>query len=198
MYLKPSQSRRRSIRLRNYDYGQTGGYFVTICVQEQKCLFGKIIDGQMQLNEIGKIVIECWDSIPQHFLSAELDLCVVMPNHVHGIILLKTVGARAPRPYPHSQPNRTSAVPSPVLPNRRTKIHLPTLGQVVAYFKYQSTKCINQHRDMPGTRIWQRNYYDHVIRDDIDLQRIRQYITDNPMQWQLDRLHPNNFTKKSS
>ena len=79
----------------------------------------------------------------------------------------QTVGARSPRPY----------------------------GLVVAYFKYQSTKYINQHRDTPGTRIWQRNYYDHVLRDDINLERIRQYITDNPMQWELDQLHPNNLSK---
>ena len=125
---KPSQSRRRSTRLRGYDYGQTGGYFVTICVQDQQCLFGKIIDGQMQLNEIGKIVIECWNRIPQYFFSTELDVYVVMPNHVHGVILLNTVEARSPRPFPHSQPNRTRATSS------------PTLGHVVAYFKYQSTK----------------------------------------------------------
>ena len=194
---KLSQSRRRSTRLRGYDYGQTGGYFVTICVQDQKCLFGKIIDGQMQLNDIGKIVIECWNRIPQHFFSAELDVYVVMPNHLHGIILLNTKRSTSACPSFYSQPNRHGEVPSPVSPNRRTKIPSPTLGQVVAYFKYQSTKCINQLRDMPGTRVWQRNYYDHVLRDDIDLQRIRQYITDNPMQWQLDQLHPDNFTNKS-
>ena len=180
---KSSQPRRRATRLCSYDYGQTGGYFVTICVQDQKCLLGKIIDRRLQLNEIGKIVVECWNRIPQHFFSAELDICVVMPNHIHGIIILNTVEARLPRPPSHSQPNRMGEVPS------------PTLGQVVVYFKYQSTKYINQYRDMPGTRIWQRNYYDHVIRDDIDLQRIRQYITDNPMQWELDQLHPNNFSK---
>ena len=180
---KPSQPRRRATRLRDYDYGQAGGYFVTICVQNQECLFGEIIGGQLKLNEIGKIVVECWNRISQHFFSVELDVCVVMPNHVHGIIVLGTRGASFPRPSRSSQPNRRGEVSS------------PTLGQVVAYFKYQSTKSINQHRDMPGTRIWQRNYYDHVIRDNIDLQRIRQYITDNPMQWELDQLHPNNFSK---
>lgn len=177
---KSSQSRRRAIRLHGYDYAQTAGYFVTICVQHQGCLFGQIIDGQMQLNEIGKIVVQCWSRIPQHFSSAELDVCVVMPNHIHGVILLGTRGASLP---PRSQPNR------------RGEVSLPTLGQVVAYFKFQSTKYINQHHDMLGTRVWQRNYYDHVIRDERDLQRIRQYVTDNPMQWELDQLHPNNLSK---
>ena len=195
MNAKTSQPRRRSTRLRDYDYSQTGGYFVTICVQDQICLLGKIIDGRMQLNEVGKIVVECWNRIPQHFPSAELDTCVVMPNHIHGVILLGTGGAKCPCPPTHSQPNRTVEVPSPVSPKRVSEIASPTLGQVVAYFKYQSTKSINQYRDMPGTHIWQRNYYDHILRDDTDLHRIRQYITDNPMQWELDRFHPNNSSQ---
>lgn len=98
MKSKPSQLRRHAARLRDYDYGQTGGYFVTICVQDQKCLFGKITDRQMQLNEIGKIALECWNRISQHFFAAELDLCVVMPNHIHGIIVLGTGGAQCPHP----------------------------------------------------------------------------------------------------
>ena len=183
MQLKPRRPRRRATRLRDYDYGQTGGYFVTICAQDQECLFGRIIGGRLQLSKIGKIVAKCWNRIPKHFLSVELDVCVVMPNHIHGIIVLGTRAARFPCPSTRSQPDRRGEVAS------------PTLGQVVAYFKYQSTKSINQHRDMPGTRIWQRNYYDHVIRDDRDLQRIRQYITDNPMQWELDQLHPKNLPK---
>ena len=183
MKLKSSQPRRSATRLRRYDYSQIGGYFVTICVQDQQCLFGKIIDGQMQLSEMGKIVVECWNRIPQHFISAELDVSVIMPNHMHGIILLGTGGAKSQRPTIHSRPNRRGEVSS------------PALGQVVAYFKYQSTKYINQHREMPGTRIWQRNYYDHVLRGDTDLQRIRQYVADNPMRWELDSLHPDNFSK---
>ena len=180
---KSSQSRRRATRLHGYDYAQTAGYFVTICAQHQGYLFGKIIDGQMQLNELGKIVVECWSRIPQHFSSAELDVYVVMPNHIHGGILLGTRGAKWHR------------LPARSLPNRRGEASSSTLGQVVAYFKFQSTKYINQHRDMPGTRVWQRNYYDHVIRDERDLQRIRRYVTDNPMQWELDQLHPNNLSR---
>ena len=108
---KSSQPRRHGTRLRGYDYGQTGGYFVTICVQDQKCLFGKIIDGRMQLNEIGKIVVECWNRIPQHFFSAELDSCVIMPNHIHGVILLGTGGSKCPCPPSRSQPNRSGRGP---------------------------------------------------------------------------------------
>ena len=232
---KPNLPRRRATRLRGYDYRQPGAYFVTIGVQYRKCLFGEIIDGQMQSNEIGKIVIEYWNRIPQHFSSVELGECVVMPNHIHGIIVLGTVGARSPRPHTHppqnrrgavsapaSDPNRRGAVPAHTSdpnrrgvvsapasdpnrrgvvsapasdPNRRGAVSAPALGQIVAYFKYQSTKYINQRNNTPGTRIWQRNYYDHAIRDDADLQRIRQYIKNNPMQWELDQLHPNNPSK---
>ena len=137
----------------------------------------------MELNETGKIVVDCWNRIPQHFWSVELDLCIVMPNHIHRIIILGARETQQPQSSTRSQPNRRGEVSS------------PALGQVIAYFKYQSTKSINQQRDMPGISIWQRNYYDHVIRDDIDLQRVRQYITHNPMQWELDQLHPNNLSK---
>ena len=111
---KSSQPRRRATRLHGYDYDQTGGYLVAICVQHQECLFGEIVDGQVQLSEIGKIVVECWSRIPQHFFSAELDVCVVMLNHIHGVILLGTGGAKWHRPPIHSQPNRRGEGTSPL------------------------------------------------------------------------------------
>ena len=188
---KSSLPQRRAMRLRSYDYSQPGAYFVSICAQHRKCLFGTIIDGQMRLNEIGEIVVECWSRIPQHFPSVELGEYVIMPNHIHGIIASNIVGARSPRPIEaeHSTPPTVGARSPRPLDNS------PSLGKIVAYFKYQSTKHINQHHNTPGTRIWQRNYYDHVIRDDTDLQRIRQYIQDNPMKWALDQLHPDNPSK---
>ena len=194
---KSSLPRRHAMRLRGYDYSQPGAYFVSICVQHRKCLFGTIIDGQMRLNEIGEIVVECWNRIPQHFPSVELGEYVIMPNHIHGIIASNIVGARSPRPIEaeHSiSPTVGARSPRPTenTKNHTDEIRSPPLGKIIAYFKYQSTKHINQHHNMPGTRIWQRNYYDHVIRDDTDLQRIRQYIQDNPMKWALDQLHPDN------
>ncbi len=185
MKSKSNPLRRRAMRLRDYDYSQPGAYFVTICAQHRKCLFGTIIDGKMQLNEIGQIVVECWNRISQHFPSVELDEYVVMPNHTHGIIRLK---------IPEHIATRRGEVSSPALNNNSHKdeVPSPTLGRILAYFKYQSTKRINQHRDMQGTRLWQRDYYDHVVRDDPDLQRLRQYIQNNPMKWELDQLHPNN------
>ena len=178
------------MRLRDYDYSQPGTYFVSICVQHRKCLFGTITDGKMQLNEIGQIVVGCWNRIPQHFSSVELAEYVIMPNHMHGIVVLDIVGARSPRPSPSE---KTLPPPVGARSSRPPKdISSPSLGKIIAYFKYQSTKYINQHQNTPGTPIWQRNYYDHIIRDDIDLQRRCQYIQDNPMKWELDQLHPDN------
>ncbi len=205
MNAKSDFPRRRAMRLRGYDYSQPGAYFVTICVQHRKCLFGTIIDGEMRLNEIGQIVVECWNRISQHFPSVELGESVIMPNHFHGIIswgIAETrdpqpfVGARSPRPSENTN-NRRGEVPSSnvITPNRRGEVPSPSLGKIVAYFKYQSTKHINQHHNTPGTRIWQRNYHDHIIRDDIDLQRLRQYMQNNPMKWELDQLHPDNPSK---
>ncbi len=191
MNSKSDLPRRRPTRLRGYDYSQPGAYFVSICVQHRKCLFGTIIDGKMQLNGIGQIVVECWSRVPQHFLSVELGESVVMPNHFHGIVSWGISETGDPQPFVGARSPR----PSENLNNRKSQIPLPSLGKIMAYFKYQSTKHINQHRNMAGTRVWQRNYHDHIIRDDPDLQRLRQYMQNNPMKWELDQLHPDNPSK---
>ena len=149
----------------------------------------------MRLNEIGQIVIECWNRIPQHFPSVELGEFVIMPNHFHGIISWGIT--ETGDPHPQENRNRRGEVTSPAhqsgnRTNRRGEVPSPTLGKIIAYFKYQSTKHINQHHNTPGRRIWQRNYHDHIIRDDTDLQRLREYIQINPMKWELDQLHPDN------
>ncbi|MBI1929542.1 transposase [Candidatus Poribacteria bacterium] len=218
MRYDPTIHHRRSIRLRGYDYTQVGAYFVTICVRERVCLFGKVADREMQLNEMGQVVVECWRNIPRHFPAVELDAFVVMPNHMHGILVLtnrvrsgvenamdvETAAGEGTSPLrqpvekgnagegtsPLRQPVEKGNAGAETAPLRR-----PTLGQVVAYFKYQSTKNINQRRGVPGSRLWQRNYYEHVIRDDTDLQQLREYVMYNPLKWELDQLHPNNPSK---
>ena len=196
MNSKSDLPRRRSMRLRGYDYSQPGAYFVSICVQHRKCLFGTITDGEMRLNRIAQIVVECWNLIPQHFPSVELGESVIMPNHMHGIIAWGITETRTPHPR-ENPTNRRGEVSSSndTNPNRRGEVSSPALSKIMAYFKYQSTKHINQHHNTLGTRIWQRNYHDHIIRDDKDLQRLRQYIQDNPMKWELDQLHPDNPSK---
>jgi putative transposase len=134
MKYNPQIHHRRSIRLKNYDYRQAGAYFITICTLDRECLFGEIRDGQLQLNQYGKLVEEAWEGLPDRFPSIELDSAVIMPNHFHGILL--------------------------ILPARPETENRPTLGNIIAYFKYQSTKQIDRIRQLSPKKIWQRNYYE--------------------------------------
>ncbi len=166
---------RRSTRLRSYDYSQAGSYFVTICAQNRECLFGNVTDGEMHLNAAGAIVQTVWDDLPNHYPNVELDRFVVMPNHVHGIIVIVGAGLK---------PALTKPAPTKPAP---TKHGLP---EIVRALKTFSARRINEMRNTPGVPIWQRNYYEHIIRNDDSLHRIREYIVNNPAQWALDRENP--------
>ncbi|MDD3806815.1 MAG: hypothetical protein PHE86_02090 [Candidatus Marinimicrobia bacterium] len=179
MKYNPEEHHRQSIRLKDYDYSQPGAYFVTICTQNQECLFGKIVDGKMVLNECGKITKQCWLDIPNHYSNAELDEFVIMPNHIHGIIIIVggiNVGAI------HESPQHESPLPPHSTITRR-KMLLP---KIIGFYKMNSAKQINQIRHMPGTPVWQRNYYEHIIRNENEneLNRVHKYIINNPLQWQ--------------
>ncbi len=165
---------RRSIRLPEYDYASCGAYYVTICTHDRECMFGEIVMGKsevgMILNEQGKMIKQCWRDINDHFMDVRSDDFVVMPNHIHGILIVgeqSTVGARFPRPR-----NNVS------------------LGKIVAYFKYTSTKRINRMHGNEMRKIWQRNYYERIIRHDGELNQIRKYIQENPNQWEQDGDNP--------
>jgi putative transposase len=190
MIYKPEIHHRRSIRLKGYDYSQAGVYFVTICVKDHACLFGTIADGKLQYNDYGQIANEFWLKISEHFSDVKLDEFIIMPNHIHGIITINNCRGEVTSPF--------SEV---VAPNSKTKtaqkqggetppLQKFTLGQIVAYFKYQSAKRINDIRNAPGTPIWQRNYYEHIIRDDKELQAIQEYIRYNPLKWDEDKENP--------
>lgn len=170
---------RRSIRLQGYDYTQPGAYFITIVTQDRECLFGEVADGEMRLNEAGRVVEQCWLAIPDHFPRAALDAFVVMPNHIHGIVWI--VGARHAVPLPGDVPIPTEQFGKPIPGS------IPT---IIRSFKSATTKRINEYRQTPGLPVWQRNYYEHIIRDDDELNRIRKYIANNPLQWALDRENP--------
>ncbi|MBI4775116.1 MAG: transposase [Deltaproteobacteria bacterium] len=162
---------RRSIRLHGYDYSRAGVYFVTICAWNRECLFGDAMDGRTILNDFGQKVAESWEWLAIRHGYAELDEWVIMPNRLHGIIVITDVFKGGSRTAP-------------------TKNRKP-IGRLVGAFKTVSTKRINHLRDTPGVRIWQRNYYEHIIRDDEELNRIREYIANNPAQWETDRENPN-------
>jgi putative transposase len=205
MRYDPEQHHRRSIRRKGYDYTQAGAYFITLVTQDRVCLFGEVIDEEMQLNRFGEIVWECWQAIPEHFPHASLDAFVVMPNHVHGIIILNEtkVGAQpitpqqstqhiTPQPQLHAIP-RTATEPYANHPPTETRLEQfgkPVAGSIptiVRSFKAAVTKRINEYRGTPGAIIWQRNYYEHIIRNEDDLEAIREYIVMNPLRWHLDR-----------
>lgn len=165
--------RRRSIRLKEFDYSQPGLYFVTIVTHQRRCLFGEVVDGKVQLNSAGNIVSEMWHGLSDRFPNVSVDLFVVMPNHIHVVV---NVGAQfiAPGDAPASQEGAM---------NRAS-----TLGQIIRSVKAASTHRIRQRSDLEF--VWQRNYYEHVIRDEKSLTRIRQYILDNPMRWEFDPENP--------
>ena len=154
---------------------------MTICTHDRQCVFGEIVNDTMRLNDIGKIVHEEWTKTPIIRPEIELDGFVLMPNHVHGIIIINEM--------PNAKRDGLSQKPKGdgTSPLRNTG-----LGRVIASFKYQSTKRINESMGTPGKKVFQRGYYDHIIRNDPDLHRIRAYIANNPMQWAIDEENPEN------
>jgi len=175
----PDIHHRRSIRLRNYDYLQAGAYFITLCTQKRECLFGAVVCDGMRLNDAGCIVQDIWNALPGHYPCVELDCFVVMPNHIHGIVVLNGAGARFIAPD-HDGSTNSGAM------NRA-----PTVGEIIRAFKARCTHGINQLRKTQGASIWQRNYYEHIIRSESSLQETREYIANNPAQWANDRENPN-------
>jgi REP element-mobilizing transposase RayT len=167
---------RKSIRLKHYDYSQDGAYFVTICRQGRKCLFGEIENGHMQLNECGRIVESEWLKTPALRFSVKLDEYIVMPNHFHAILNIVNGGRGVLQYAPTSQP-----------------FHSPsqTIGAIVRGFKSAVTKQINVLRNTPGIAVWQRNYYERVIRNENELFETRKYIQENPLKWDSDPENPN-------
>ena len=187
----PDIHHRRSIRLKNYDYLQEGAYFVTICSRNQEEIFP---DEQFR-----NIVEHYWLSLPRHYPHTVLDEFVIMPNHIHGIIILVGAGSadrtgnavRSDKPA-HLQPRRAGlaglrpAEPAPTIAN--PKRH--SLAEVIRFFKTYSAREINRMRKTPGEPVWQRNYYEHIIRSEEKMNKIREYILANPAQWENDPENP--------
>lgn len=179
MAYNPKIHKRRSIRLKDYDYSQEGAYFITICTKNRECLFGDVVGGKMVLNEIGEIVDDEWNKTQYLRKNVELDEYVVMPNHLHGILTIDDVGAR--RGVPLQQSNRFGTSIS------------NSLGIIVNHFKSAVKRWCNKNNHEYFQ--WQRNYYEHAIRNENELNRIREYIVNNPLEWAFDRNNPNNIKK---
>ncbi len=183
MKYDPRRHHRRSIRLKGYDYAQPGAYFVTICTHQRECLFGEIVgaDGirpEMRLNELGEIVRDEWLKTPALRPNVELGAWVVMPNHIHGIVIIARRGVLQYAP--------TGDAPTDTI---KFKSPSQTIGAIVRGFKSAATKQINAQRGARGIPVWQRNYYEHIIRSAPDMHRIAAYIQNNPAQWHDDDLY---------
>ena len=188
----PVKHQRRLIRLRGYDYARAGAYFVTIVTKERACLFGEIVNGEMRLNQFTCIVQAAWDELVRHYQRVECDAFVVMPNHIHGIIVLVDDGGVGPNDVGAGlKPARGGL--GPAATTRAGLKPAPTqrgLPEIIRAFKTFSARRINESRATPGAPVWQRNYYEHVVRGENELRRIREYIANNPLQWELDRENP--------
>jgi REP element-mobilizing transposase RayT len=207
MRFNPEIPRRRSIRLRGYDYANDGCYFVTICTYQRECLLGEVVTGKMVPSPAGEAVRSVWAGLPERFPHVVLDEFVVMPNHFHAILFLTEppvvgaplVGALADKRNDHvGAPLVGARVFGTARTNRAGTRPAPTLGDVVGAFKSLTTveysRGVDRHGWPPFSgRMWQRNYYERIIRDDDELARARQYIEDNPLQWALDADNPANL-----
>ncbi len=182
MQAQSQQHQRRTIRLREYDYSWAGWYYVTICTHNRVCFFGKIVDGQVLLNQVGRIVEEEWLKTPHIRPGIELDEYVIMPNHLHCILIIGDL-CRGVLQY---APTNGFRSPS------------QSLGAIIRGFKGAATKKVNVLQNTVSIPLWQRNYYEHIIRNDADLHRVRTYIQNNPLQWEVDEENPENNRAEQS
>jgi len=187
----PDIHHRNSVRLRTYDYRSAGAYFVTICTHQKEPILAGIVDGTVSLSSFGNVAQECWQQIPEHFPNVNLDCFIVMPNHIHGIIVIDdSVGAT------HASPALTVLAAVTIsAPNDRARHASPlqkpgpvkrSLGAIIGSFKSACTKHINNVRNTTGMPVWQRNYHERVIRNEEELYSLRDYILTNPVRWEGD------------
>ena len=160
MSLYKNRYRRETTRLKDWDYVSCGFYYITIITKYRKHLFGDIVDGKMILNEYGKILYTCWCDLPDHYDNLKLDEFVIMPDHIHGIMIIVEAGLKS---------------------GFTAKNH--GLFEFVRALKSFSSRKINEYRMTPGVSVWHSRFYDHIIRSNQDLNRIRKYIQNNPVNW---------------
>ncbi len=188
MRYNPATHRRRSIRLKGYDYSQKGAYFVTICAHNRERLFGGIVDGEMRLNDAGYAVEKWWLELPHKFPLVKMDEYVIMPNHFHGIVVIVGADLRV-CPTPCINPKTLS--------DKHIKgEHVGSpLHKMIQWFKTMTTneyiRAVKRY-ELPFLHggFWQRNYYERIIRNEQELNKIREYIINNPLKWSLDSENP--------
>ncbi len=163
---------------------------MTLCVQGRECLFGSVVDGDMQLNEAGRMVEEIWRSLSQRFLHVTVDEFVIMPNHLHGVIVVADDGLTDAVGAIHELPDICCIDKAirvlPLHQQRRTML----IPKVIGFFKMNTAKHINLMRNTPGIPLLQRNYHERVIRGEREMNAIREYIRQNPLKWEHDEENP--------
>jgi len=172
---------RQHLRLPEFDYRASYAYFVTICVRDRLCVFGNVANDQMVLSRRGIVARACWLDIPRHHAHVTLDRFIVMPNHVHGLLLFEgdpPVVATPASPLPSTKLSRATGATS------------GSLGAVIGSYKSAVTRTINRLRPGAGAKLWQHNYYEHVVRNDFGLDRVREYVQMNPERWARDAENP--------
>ena len=194
---------RRSLRLKGYDYARAGAYFVTVVVQGRPLLFGDVVDGEMRLNDAGKMAQRVWEEMPGRFPTIDTDAFVVMPNHIHGIIVVGAPLVGAQRAEMGATiggdigagTDRDAQAGVGIEARATTRVAPTALGNVVGAYKSLTT--VEYVRGVKTLNwppfhghLWQRNYYEHIVRDAESMGRIRQYIVDNPSQWPFDYENP--------
>lgn len=179
MKYNPEIHHRRSIRLRDFDYSSPRAYFVTICTWKRECTMGEVVEGKVILSATGKIVQDAWLELPKRFPTISLDSFEVMPNHLHGVIHQGAI-------------NRAPTESRPV----GAQFIAPKLGEIIRTFK----ALVTQRARAAGIDVfaWQRNYYEHVVRNDEELSRVRQYIEENPLRWEDDENHPDRISAQKT
>ena len=218
MYLNFDKQGRRSIRLKGWDYRSPGWYFVTVCTQNRECLFGDIKNGAMQINPAGKIIEKEWQDLASRFDFMELDEYIIMPNHIHAILEIIGRGESCIRPASGNHHSEScirpehrlrfigfgrsqgsplqSKFPDPSEDHGRPNgTETKSLGRIIQTFKSKTThhyiQALNDFNLKPfNIRLWQRNYYEHIIRNETELNQIRQYIYNNPAAWSQDEENP--------
>ena len=166
------------MRLSGFDYRQDGVYFVTLCTVQNTNLFGTVVDGEMKLNNLGAVAHEEWRKIPEFRRNVVIDQFVIMPNHIHGLVIINSCRTGESCGYDSVQEVESA----------RT-LRAGSLGSIIGQFKLAVSRQARRRRLCRNKSIWQRNYYDHIVRSEKSLNDIRRYIIENPARWQDDSLY---------
>jgi len=191
MGFNPEKHHRRSIRLKGYDYSKSGFYFVTICTKDRECLFGDIINNKLQLNKLGEIIKIEWFNLKDRYKNIDNNKFIIMPNHIHGIVEIKDINkCRGLINQTPTNKKISTDKNSEWILMKNPKI---TLGKIIRFFKGKTTRNIRKSLDTYFA--WQRNYHDHVIRNEKELKEKKKYIKNNPNNWTEDENNPINIKK---